>query len=54
MANEEINHADNIRKLKAFAEDGKVVFNENMTNTLIVKLVIDDISDKYKKTEDNQ
>jgi hypothetical protein len=54
MSHEELKHADYVRTLKSFALNGNVHFDEKMTKTYTVRSVIDDIRDKYKKTENNQ
>ena len=54
MSREELQHAEYVRTLKAFALSGHVNFDEKMTKTYTIRSIIDDIRDKYKKTENNQ
>lgn len=54
LSAEEIQHTAYIKKLRLFEEEGKLFFDEKMTKTFTVQSVMDDIKNKYKKTEDNQ
>ncbi|HOG09670.1 MAG TPA: hypothetical protein PLD26_04005 [Smithella sp.] len=54
MSREELQHAEYVRTLKAFALSGHVTFDEKMTKTYTIRSIIDDIRDKYKKTENHQ
>lgn len=54
LRNEEVKHAVYIKRLHSLANEDKVIFDEKMTKSFTVKSVINDIKDKYKKTENNQ
>jgi len=54
LHHEEIKHAAYINKLTSFAKEDLVIFDEKMTKTYTVQSVINDIKDKYNKTENNQ
>ena len=54
MVQEEINHADYVKKLFSLAQEGKLNFDEKMTKTYTLKIVIDDIKAQQKKAAENQ
>ncbi len=54
LRDEEIKHANYINQLNVHAREGRVLFDEKLTKTFTIKAVMDDIKDKYKKTEQDQ
>ncbi|MDI6743537.1 MAG: hypothetical protein QMD11_12450 [Smithella sp.] len=54
LSDEEIKHAAYINRLSALAQEGNINFDEKMTKTFTVKSVLDDLREKYRKTENNQ
>lgn len=54
MSDEEAKHSDYVRKIHTYALEGKVNFNEKMTNPLAIKSVLENIATIHEKTENNQ
>lgn len=50
LSQEEIEHADRVKILYDLAKENKVIFDEKLTKTYIVKKVLDFIKDTHAKT----
>lgn len=54
LSQQELDHAERVKKLWFLAQKNKVVFNEKLTKTYTVKKILDSVKDVYTKTEANQ
>ena len=53
LAQEETGHADKVKKLRSFIDEGKAAFDEKMTKTYTVQLFIDNIKKVYTDAQTN-
>lgn len=54
MVQEEIEHAEIIKRLSSLAGEGKAIFDEKMTKTYTVQIFIDNIKKLYTEVETNK
>ncbi len=54
LSQQEISHAEAVKKLSDMAKDEKVIFDEKLTRTYTVKRVLEMIQDTYAKTQANK
>ena len=54
MSQQEIDHADRIKKLYSLVQENKIIFDEKLTKTYTVKKVLEIIKDVYTKVEANK
>ncbi|MEN6319325.1 MAG: hypothetical protein ABFD82_11290 [Syntrophaceae bacterium] len=54
MSQQEIVHAEHVKKLYSFAQGNKIIFDEKMTKTYTVKKVLEVIKDVHTKAETNK
>lgn len=54
MSKQELNHADQVKKLWIMAKENKIVFNENLTKSYTVSRVIDSVKNAYKQADSGQ
>ena len=51
LAQQELDHAERVKKLWSLAQKNKVVFDEKLTKTYTVKRVLDSVKDAYVKAK---
>jgi hypothetical protein len=54
MSQQEVDHADRIKKLYSLVQNNKIIFDEKLTKTYTVKTVLEIIKDVYTKGEANK
>jgi hypothetical protein len=54
MSQEEIDHADKLKKLYFLAKENRVIFDEKLTKTYTVKKVLEVIKDVHVRAEANE
>jgi hypothetical protein len=54
MSQQEIDHADRIKKLHSLVQGNKIIFDEKLTKTYTVKTVLEIIKDVYTKGKANK